>query len=499
MAVLSVLAFHAFPNIVPGGFTGVDIFFVISGYLISSILLKEIAQGTFSLPGFYRRRIARIFPALALVLSACLLFGYLDLFDTELRQLSLHTIFGVLGFANISLFQDIGYFAARSELNPLLHLWSLGVEEQFYLVLPLLLLMTKGARRKGFFLVVLLFSVSLFLSVDKWEWFGKDSKFYLPQFRAWELLVGVILAYREFAASPALSRKSANIASIAGGGLALGGMLVAGSSQPAWVASLPAIVGAGLLISAGPGAIVNKYVLSGTKLVYVGLVSYPLYLWHWPLLSIQRLLYPASDNAGKILALLLAFVLAVATWKWIERPMRLRQSGNLAMAALLACMSLIWSAAAFIYLQDGKVGWATNLSDLAFKTDADFSPKKRQDCTQKYFGVPTWNGTFVFCSGVDSDKLASVVLVGNSHANHLFSGLDSYYKKRGETILNLTIDGCALFGDPARSATCISGYARIFAAIEGMPQVKTIILGEYVPYMTGNSRPGWAQDARTLA
>src|SRR5688572_5179641 len=193
VAVLVVIGFHAFPQYIPGGFIGVDVFFVISGFLISSIILRQLRRSTFSLSDFYARRIRRIFPALILVLAACLLFGSFALLPDELQQLGKHVGAASAFVSNVVLWSETGYFDRAAELKPLLHLWSLGVEEQFYLAWPVLALVL-WKRRHDLLLTVLLLSLASFGLGIAVGHESRPAHFYLPMTRFWELGVGCLLA-----------------------------------------------------------------------------------------------------------------------------------------------------------------------------------------------------------------------------------------------------------------------------------------------------------------
>jgi peptidoglycan/LPS O-acetylase OafA/YrhL len=336
VAVLSVLAFHAFPSAVPGGFIGVDIFFVISGFLISRIILGQLKLGTFTFTEFYSRRIRRIFPALTLVLLATLVFGWLALLPADFRQVGLHASAGA-GFAsNLLLWYQTGdYFDTAAELKPLLHLWSLGVEEQYYLLWPLLLFLLRGDNRHRILwliigLAVASFAISVYL-VDR----KPSAAFYLPQSRFWELMLGSVIAYAHVHSSAlrtawrpaggdavALLRNGASAAGIA---LIAAGLVLLNENRsfPGWWALLPT-VGAALLISAGPDTWLNRHVLAARGCVFVGLISYPLYLWHWPLLTYARILNggESPSAAVRVGALIAAGFLAWATYELVEKRVR---------------------------------------------------------------------------------------------------------------------------------------------------------------------------------
>jgi len=305
VAVLSVIAYHAFPNLLTGGFVGVDIFFVISGFLISSIIFNGLEQHRFSFVEFYARRIRRIFPALALVLVCCLGYGWLVLLPDEFRQLGKHTLAGAGFVSNLVLNSEAGYFDTAAELKPLLHLWSLGIEEQYYIVWPLLLIFAFKRGNNLRWLIVAIVMLSFSINLAK---IGRHpvSAFFLPQSRFWELLVGSSLAYlavfkqaplfaswrNQFAARLPIGLQSEihNLRAIAGGLLIMAALFGLDRTQPypGWRALLPTL-GALLVISAGPAAWVNRNILAHPAMVFVGLISYPLYLWNWPLLVFPRI------------------------------------------------------------------------------------------------------------------------------------------------------------------------------------------------------------------
>jgi peptidoglycan/LPS O-acetylase OafA/YrhL len=346
VAVLSVVGFHAFPRWFPGGFVGVDVFFVISGFLISTIIFSSLNRGVFSFRQFYSRRIRRIFPALVIVLAACLLFGWLSLLSDEYIQLGKHVFGGAAFVSNFVLWNESGYFDPSAELKPLLHLWSLGIEEQFYILWPLLLYLAFKRNFNLFYLTMLIIFCSFYLNVSSVE---RDAvaTFYSPAMRVWELLFGSVLAYvamfrkgtiktlngRLIAIFGRLypSAGSAQLVNIAHNvtaflGIALITFAVFGMQKdflfPGWWAVLPC-AGALLLISAGPDAWMNRKVLSNRIMVFFGLISFPLYLWHWPLLSFPQIIEPtALVREIRIAAIIASVILAWLTYRLIEAPLR---------------------------------------------------------------------------------------------------------------------------------------------------------------------------------
>jgi peptidoglycan/LPS O-acetylase OafA/YrhL len=322
IAVVAVFGFHAFPESFPGGFTGVDIFFVISGFLISGIILGELQAGNFTFGKFYARRIRRIFPALALVLAATLAAGWWALSPYEFEQLGGHVAAGAGFISNLLLFHESGYFDTDSALKPLLHLWSLGVEEQYYLVWPALLFALRKHMHRIFWLILGV-AVSSFVLNILLVHRQPSAAFYLPATRFWELMIGSIAAYRELHASRQMKLPSNLMAAAGLLLLALAFALVRdGRGFPGWWALLPT-VGALLLIQSGPEAWINRNLLANRAVVYIGLISYPMYLWHWPLLTYARIFYGGVPPAGvRVGALILGVVLAWATYELVEKRVR---------------------------------------------------------------------------------------------------------------------------------------------------------------------------------
>jgi len=487
LAVLSVVLFHAFPGWLRGGFIGVDVFFVISGFLISSIVLRELQQGVFSFATFYARRVRRIFPALILVLAVCLAFGWLALFPDEYAQLGKHVVGGAGFSANLFYWAQVGYFDTAADTKPLLHLWSLGIEEQFYILWPVLLLL---AWKRGLNLVLvaaLLAIVSFLVNVGGLAQHA-SATFYSPASRAWELLLGAGLACLH--ARPGASLHLMPRLRLAPNSLAWTGaiLLAAGLALitrehrfPGWLALLPA-VGALLLIGAGPQAWFNRVVLSNRLLVWVGLISYPLYLWHWPLLSFARIVEsrePApAIRAG---ALLLAILLAWLTYRVLERPLRTGPPAR-RVAALCALMLACAGGGGYIYLNDGLPA-RKPIQDSQANQQAliIFEDKARADACKKRYG---FESVYEYCVMSDAARDPSVVLLGDSHAYHVLYGLMKHYDGIGENLLMLATRHPYWGVDPNEHPYQKTTQAMLEMALD-MKSAKTVVFSAHLRFETG--------------
>ena len=345
-AVAAVVLYHADHRWLPGGFTGVDVFFVISGYLIAKQMAVEIENGTFSLARFYERRARRILPALVAVLLASTLAATIWLLPSELIRYGNSLIATSVFASNIYFWRTTGYFSAPPDSTPLLHLWSLAVEEQFYLFFPLLPVLLRHASRRArghLIWAVLLGS----LVVAEWGAQARpDAAFYLGPTRAWELLCGVALAFRLV---PQIhDRLSAEVMAALGvGSILLGLLLLTQESQFPGVSALLPCLGAALVIHSGESrrTFVSR-ALALPGLVFIGLISYSLYLWHWVILVFARHIAMRELGATELLGLIALSVL-ISCWSWhfIEQPFR-RQGRSTAAGAALAPGKALWSAVA---------------------------------------------------------------------------------------------------------------------------------------------------------
>ena len=431
LAVLSVIGFHAFPTAVRGGFAGVDVFFVISGFLISNQILHRLERGDFTLSDFYARRVRRIFPALIVLLAACYALGWFALFANEYAQLGKHITAGVAFLSNFVLWQESGYFDTNSRLKPLLHLWSLGVEEQFYLIWPLTLLLTFRLRLKASAVVVTFLLASFAFNI---YYIGQDASgaFYLPVTRFWELMAGAVLAcaFSSPTESPGrpgdkpgykqkYEQRYKEWASVTGLLLVIAAfwMLRERLAYPGTWALLPTL-GAFLVLSAGPDAWVNRHILANRALVLIGLISYPLYLWHWSLLSFGDIVQSGSlSTRARFVIILASFVLAALTYLLVERPIRF--GGKTPAVAFVAAGFMIIA---------GVAGWVTFNAGGVPSRAANLASNFANDMIVP---IPTYSSDGS-CTTVGLEQIRDelclsmgrhpeILLVGDSHAMALNS------------------------------------------------------------------------------
>jgi len=356
IAVIAVVGFHLFPEFIRGGFVGVDVFFVISGFLISSIIFKETENEKFSFLNFYSRRIKRLFPALIIILAMFYFYGWFVLLSDEFFLLSKHVYYGSMFLTNFLLAEEVGYFDITGVKKPFLHLWSLSIEEQYYLIWPLLLYyFTKVKRKKylGWFILclcIISFAISASFLLD--IVFRKKIPmltFYTPPARFWELMIGSVLAYANHFKREELNRflrkKTICISSLSclvGVSLIVFSIINFNSTQlyPGWLALVP-VLGAFLVILGGNKTWISTKILSNRYLVFIGLISYPLYLLHWPLIAMVNIINPKAFSlmSVKIFLLMLSIFLAFLIYRWVETP--IRKSSNKIALLLVSVMIIV--------------------------------------------------------------------------------------------------------------------------------------------------------------
>ena len=455
VAVAIVVAYHAFPEQVPGGFIGVDVFFVISGYLISGIILGRLAEQRFTFADFYARRIRRIFPALTIVLASVAAAGWFLLFADDYQSLGKHIAAGAGFAANLVLWQEASYFDIAAELKPLLHLWSLGIEEQFYLVWPLLLVIAARWRRGPLALTLVLGAASFVIAIWTVR-LDRTAAFYAPWTRFWELLAGALIACveidRQLSALVARITSSSTVVNV----LSVAGVLMIGAGValidatrvfPGLWVLLP-VGGTFLLIVAGAGAWVNRVVLSLPAVVWVGLISYPLYLWHWPLLAFARISAGSTPPAATRLFLIaLSILLAWLTYRVVESPIRFGARRRHVVPSLSAAMTLVFAIGLATNASGGFIERPVNRSDAAHLVDF-YDRMRREGLREPYRAecdFMDWDseGTRASLdpSCTSTGARATVLLWGDSFAQALSMGIRGELPE-GVTLAQVATSAC---------------------------------------------------------
>ena len=484
VAVLPVILFHAGFGAFAGGFVGVDVFFVLSGYLITSIILDERARGAFSILRFYERRARRILPALFLVMAVCIPFAWVwmlpPMFEDFARSLGL----AALSLSNFWFARETGYFTPSAELQPLLHTWSLAVEEQYYLIFPALLLLTWRLWRGGAVWMVAALTLAS-LALAQWgQGFDAARNFYFSPSRFWELGVGSLCAFALAGRGPWADDRFA----LPGLGLILAAILAFDAETPTpGVWTLVPVLGTALIVLAGGAGSRTARLLSWAPLVGIGLISYSAYLWHQPIFAFARLAGLGGHGTWVMLGLaVLALGLAWATWAWVEQPFRRRPRPWLAARGRLfgAAGAGVAAAVAVGVLADNTAWWDRRLTPeqrqlLAYqtyaRTPAFDAANRHPDCffTEDAGGLAAFRPDL--CLALDAAR-PNVLLIGDSHAAHFWHGLTQVLPQ--VNWLQATTAGCRPL-DPAQGEPdCVAMMTLVWA--EFLPanaaRIDTILL-----------------------
>jgi peptidoglycan/LPS O-acetylase OafA/YrhL len=465
ISILLVIGYHGQPWLVPGGFIGVDIFFVISGFLITRIILTQLKARTFSSIDFYSRRVRRIFPALIVVLTATYLIGWFVLLPNGFSLLGKSIAAGVAFVSNLFQLGQIEYFAPDVAENPLLHLWSLGIEEQFYIFWPPVLLMIFGSSRRRYWMAGI---AAASFAASLWIFFGyKEWSFYSPASRAWELLAGGIVASR-FVDRPELEQQSfarrdnllatIGIAAIIGAAFGLN----KNSLFPGVYALLP-VFGA-LLIIVSPNSVVNRILLSNRAMVLVGLISYPLYLWHWPLLSYLAIIRNGVPNVLDIwITIIVAVVLSWLTYRFVESPLRRKQEVVPRLAFGLMTIGVVGIVTAVA--SGFGFRFSPEIRDIALlpqQNNAGF----RDNC---FLGAP---GTRFDSNCIEQGDKALLFVWGDSTAAALYPGLKKAQDAFPFRLARFTGPGCAPILAAGSNARCDEANDAVIGLIKAShPQI----------------------------
>ena len=500
VAVVPVVLFHAGFSAFGGGFVGVDVFFVISGYLITTLILRDVEAGRFSFRDFYERRARRILPALFLVLLCCIPFAWMWMMPDEMRSFS-RTLSSVILFtSNISLWERTGYFEQSAELNPLLHTWSLAVEEQFYIIFPLIVLMLWRFGRGSLVTALLLIAVvSLALSEYASRSFPSFNFFWLPT-RAWELMAGALCAF--MALSPNLKRDEAlSLAGLAA--IVLSVFLFDETTPfPSLYALLPVLGTCAIILFAGPGTLVNA-LLSTRVFVGIGLISYSAYLWHQPLFAFARIRSLTEPSpllmAGLALA---AFALAVVSWRYVEMPFRRRGSWPLPGWRSVALASVTAGA---LLLAFGKTGNVTRGYPDRFASRPEIGIA--QERLAANHGLSERCERFRWLEAAcQTDDEPEVVVWGDSLAMHLVDGLRA--SKPDISMVQMTTSVCGPFAGIAPvnarnpvawAEKCMAFNDKVLAFIAAHRSIRYVVLGSRFEQYAGEAARVLQRDGTVVA
>lgn len=511
-AVLSVVIYHLDADWLPGGFVGVDIFFVISGYLITKIILDDADRSAFSIGQFYARRVRRIFPALVLVLATTLALGWFLLVPAEYASLGKQVAFGAAFMSNFAFWSEAGYFDDLAEMKPLLHLWSLAVEEQFYLFWPALIIISLKRQWSIAQVTICVFALSfltslVLLSTDP------SAAFFWPFGRLWELLAGSLLVCAERSSwglrrpAPAgtlsatrahdtagallVSKAQQNIASAAGLFLLFSSIyLIDDAVAFPGIWAVAPVAGATLVVLAGQDAFLNRVLLSNRLVVFAGLISYPLYLWHWPLISFLWI----TDGAEPSIFLRLsagatAVLLAALTFMLVERPLRrkLDLSNAWKLSAVLMCV--VFLAGLTVSLTRG-VPTRENMREYYLNFQGLQRTARIDDHCLTYIDNP--DPIFPYCRFSDVGADETVAIIGDSHAHAAFHGIASGLADAGLNTVLVANSGCPpLLGHPTWApkddkALCNRQIEELVETILSRSDIKRVLIVKRGPiYFTG--------------
>ena len=445
IAILSVVLFHAFPNILPGGFIGVDIFFVISGFLITGVILQHLNQDQFSFIDFYSRRIRRIFPALFIVLVCAYAYGWYHQMADEFAQLGKHIAAGAGFISNIVLWSESGYFDKAATAKPLLNLWSLGIEEQYYIFWPMMLWVF--FRRKWSVLYLLI--AALFIS---FAWnialikTDPVASFYAPWTRFWELLIGSSLAYlqsKQFQFTDQRTVFSFFQNAWFGFALFIIGFWQIDANQafPGWWGLLPTL-GAFIVICAGPNAYLNRIFLSHPIMLGIGKISYPLYLWHWPILVFGAArLDQAPSVSYQVACVVLSILLATVTYFLIEKPIRFNHAYQKSKTIILVILMILIGFIGYnCYSRDGI---EYRHKDFIKQVSGYQFDKVKEQRQHECFVMDAHDDLSHFgTSCIHTDKAFKLALWGDSHGGSIYPGFAELENNYPVSVSQFTIAGC---------------------------------------------------------
>lgn len=480
VAVLAVLAYHYWGGLFRGGFIGVDIFFVISGYLLSAIIISEVKEGRFSFARFYERRIRRIFPALFALLALCAGFGAFFLLPPDALSLNHSTLAASLSSSNFYFWKTSNYFDAPAAVRPLIHTWSLGVEEQFYIVLPIFIVLIQRNLPRYLRTIVVVVAVSSFIWSVIEVRLDPGAAFFLPFSRSWELLLGTALALQVIPAPRSQMLREVLAAFGILGILCSVFLLTAGTPFPGENALLPCAAAAAIILAGDEGSTRTSRLLSRKPLVFVGLISYSLYLWHWPLLVFSKIAvsqkFDFSVSGSHVLLAVLSIVIATVSWRFVETPFRSgRRRPNMRTIFIFGLTCVVTSVVCALILSSrhGQMGRFSHSVD-EISDYLDYGKTHPEE-----FGLIFGSGSCYLdrreavanfneqeCLKIIPGK-QQVLIFGDSHAANLRQGLESAFPQ-----VNFL---------QATSSSCPPTLARNRSSTPECKQFVSKVLNEFIP------------------
>ena len=495
LAVVPVVLFHSGISWFSGGYVGVDIFFVISGYLITRILVNDIQKGTFSIARFYERRIRRIFPALLFVLLVSSLVAYYVFFPGELRRFKDSVQATLLFYSNYFFMFDVGYFADSAESKPLLHTWSLAVEEQFYVVFPIILYLLYRYLKKYLFsaitgILLLSFAYSVLLVQS-----NANDAFYSTPARAWELLIGSFLVLLEEKKKLVLSSRSSNVLSFTGLVMILVSVLTftEHTSFPGPSALLPVIGSALIIFSANSNANWTNRLLSLQPIRFIGLISYSLYLWHWPVLVFYKTYQIQTvEEINLWIVFSVMLLLSLLSWKFVEKPFRKLKVFNKNTVYKITQLS---AGVVLVYLVIFVFVFSDFKRDLPKEVRASLSSFREservialEDCeSERIERIFTLKICYV---GNLKSEVITFAVLGDSHSRALLAGIDESARRNGKKGIYIGSGGCIPFVDMYRTVDVKKDCQRMVTAYMGYLRQKheiedVILAARWSLYATG--------------
>ncbi|MGQ8704756.1 acyltransferase family protein [Serratia sp. TSA_198.1] len=482
VAILLVVLYHSGVSFLSGGFIGVDVFFVISGFLIGGIIYTELNNKNFSYSRFYVRRIKRIAPALLVMLFFCSAFAFFYLSPLELKDFSLFSGSTILSVPNIMLWHKTNYFSPNAELNPLLMTWSLGVEEQFYIFLPIILSVIIRFNKRAVASIAVISIVSFVACVILTKTNPLFSFFMLPT-RAWELGIGVMLSImHKEGRFNSLSILKKEFLLIIGLSLILFSAVAFNKNTmfPGYAALLPVLGSAMIILGNGR---ISALLLGNRFMVFIGLVSYSWYLWHWPLLSFARLGINGQlpMHSGIIISGIALFI-AYLSYLFVETPFRkgFKFSNNKIIFGYVAASLILLSPTFAAYLLQGI---PQRVNPAVAQAEIDKLDRIADRCLVGY-GSTSYSKDKSCVPNTGQDAVA---LVGDSHAAALRGGVDQYAKKSNMAVYQLTKASCPMLlgatkamGDyPSHAAECESYNSKVLALITRNEKIKTVVISAF--------------------